>query len=429
MLTRWSEKSYNLRMYAVGKIGSYISRVTGTLHPFGGAVDIIVVQQPDGSFKSSPWYVRFGKFQGVLKAKEKVVNICVNGVDADFHMYLNQNGEAYFLKEVEVEDDDLVLSSASGNERGGILLDNQRILYSKSSNFDVDNLYPVDQNVLSKEQMLTRSTSQQLPVVSGRNSSKENQNEGEVDDSTPRRTDSLERVEYPANLLKAKLSTNLYSDKSTKDNVPSCSDSNMLVSEVYNVIQADEEKSQQLSSLYDGTKNSMDQESCSCTLQEDNQALENFFQKSTLEVSCSSTTENNAETSTVGEDNLEQKCEVVSEFVDESMLNSAGVLSGISGSDFQVLHPMELEACSDKQCDEEDRADKVQTILYCESSKALMVRKEDASNKLTQEMCISGGECGEVHFHTGFLQARIGPLSKVISKFCYAKLALTLSTI
>jgi len=68
-------------MYAVGKFGSLISRsvytVSGPFHPFGGAVDIVVVQQQDGSFKSSPWYVRFGKFQGVLKSREKVVNISV----------------------------------------------------------------------------------------------------------------------------------------------------------------------------------------------------------------------------------------------------------------------------------------------------------------------------------------------------------------
>lgn len=90
-------------MYAVGRLGSYITRgvstVSGPFHPFGGAVDIIVVQQQDGSLKSSPWYVRFGKFQGVLKVKERVVDIYVNGVEAGFQMYLNPKGEAYFLKE------------------------------------------------------------------------------------------------------------------------------------------------------------------------------------------------------------------------------------------------------------------------------------------------------------------------------------------
>ena len=94
-------------MYAVGKVGSLISRsvytVSGPFHPFGGAVDIVVVQQQDGSFKSSPWYVRFGKFQGVLKSREKVVDISVNGVDAGFHMYLDTNDEAYFLSKADHE--------------------------------------------------------------------------------------------------------------------------------------------------------------------------------------------------------------------------------------------------------------------------------------------------------------------------------------
>ncbi|KAL2481487.1 Phosphatidate phosphatase PAH1 [Abeliophyllum distichum] len=83
-------------MDMVGKVGSFF---TTPFHPFGGAVDIIVVKQQDGAFRSTPWYVRFGKFQGVLKGAEKVVRIEVNGVEADFHMYLDSAGEAYFVRE------------------------------------------------------------------------------------------------------------------------------------------------------------------------------------------------------------------------------------------------------------------------------------------------------------------------------------------
>lgn len=92
-------------MNVVGKVGSLISQgvysVATPFHPFGGAVDVIVVQQQDGSFRSTPWYVRFGKFQGVLKGAEKVVRITVNGVEANFHMYLDNSGEAYFIREVD----------------------------------------------------------------------------------------------------------------------------------------------------------------------------------------------------------------------------------------------------------------------------------------------------------------------------------------
>lgn len=92
-------------MNVVGKFGSLISQgvysVATPFHPFGGAVDIIVVQQQDGSFRSTPWYVRFGKFQGVLKGAEKIVRISVNGTEADFHMYLDNSGEAYFVREAD----------------------------------------------------------------------------------------------------------------------------------------------------------------------------------------------------------------------------------------------------------------------------------------------------------------------------------------
>ncbi|OWM82353.1 hypothetical protein CDL15_Pgr001927 [Punica granatum] len=105
-------------MNVVGKVGSLISQgvysVATPFHPFGGAVDIIVVQQQDGSFRSTPWYVRFGKFQGVLKGAEKIVRISVNGTEANFHMYLDNSGEAYFVREVDPGDE-------SENTAGGIL--------------------------------------------------------------------------------------------------------------------------------------------------------------------------------------------------------------------------------------------------------------------------------------------------------------------
>uniref|UniRef100_A0A6N2LDY4 phosphatidate phosphatase n=1 Tax=Salix viminalis TaxID=40686 RepID=A0A6N2LDY4_SALVM len=92
-------------MNVVGKVGSIISRGVYSFvipfHPFGGAVDVIVVQQQDGTFRSTPWYVRFGKFQGVLKGAEKIVRINVNDIEANFHMYLDNSGEAYFIKEIE----------------------------------------------------------------------------------------------------------------------------------------------------------------------------------------------------------------------------------------------------------------------------------------------------------------------------------------
>ncbi|GER43497.1 phosphatidate phosphatase LPIN3 [Striga asiatica] len=109
-------------MNVVGKVGSFITQgvysVATPFHPFGGAVDIIVVKQNDGSYRSTPWYVRFGKFQGVLKGAEKLVRIEVNGVEADFHMHLDNSGEAYFVREVDSdgEKDDNTPNGSKENE-------------------------------------------------------------------------------------------------------------------------------------------------------------------------------------------------------------------------------------------------------------------------------------------------------------------------
>uniref|UniRef100_A0AAR2LET7 phosphatidate phosphatase n=1 Tax=Pygocentrus nattereri TaxID=42514 RepID=A0AAR2LET7_PYGNA len=65
-----------------------------------GGIDVIVVRQPDGSLQCSPFHVRFGKL-GVLRSKEKVVDIEINGDPIDLHMKLGDNGEAFFVEENE----------------------------------------------------------------------------------------------------------------------------------------------------------------------------------------------------------------------------------------------------------------------------------------------------------------------------------------
>ncbi|XP_020584511.1 phosphatidate phosphatase PAH2-like [Phalaenopsis equestris] len=244
-------------MNAVGKLGSYISRgvytVSGPFHPFGGAVDIIVVQQPDGSFKSSPWYIRFGKFQGVLKTKEKIVIISVNGVEAGFHMHLDHKGEAHFLKDPDTEEgQDAILPQASGGEReerlgdtvegevailpqtsgsereeglrvtegGEVVISTQssgcereeilgdaQFTNTQSCKYDGDRRDSVSSNCAQNVKILTRTTSRRsgiLGLLFGRRSMKENALNGGVD-----RVNSLERAEIAADLLELKWSTNL----------------------------------------------------------------------------------------------------------------------------------------------------------------------------------------------------------------------------
>ncbi|KAI4809525.1 hypothetical protein KUCAC02_018400 [Chaenocephalus aceratus] len=65
-----------------------------------GCIDVVVVRQRDGTYQCSPFHVRFGKL-GVLRSKEKVIDIEVNGEPVELHMKLGDNGEAFFVKEAE----------------------------------------------------------------------------------------------------------------------------------------------------------------------------------------------------------------------------------------------------------------------------------------------------------------------------------------
>ncbi|XP_070774340.1 phosphatidate phosphatase LPIN2 [Enoplosus armatus] len=65
-----------------------------------GCIDVVVVRQRDGTYQCSPFHVRFGKL-GVLRSKEKVIDIEVNGEPVELHMKLGDNGEAFFVQESE----------------------------------------------------------------------------------------------------------------------------------------------------------------------------------------------------------------------------------------------------------------------------------------------------------------------------------------
>ncbi|CAN6466680.1 unnamed protein product [Victoria cruziana] len=228
-------------MNAVERLGSYISRgvytVSGPFHPFGGAVDIIVVEQQDGTFKSTPWYVKFGKFQGVLKRREKLVTVSVNGVEAEFHMFLDHKGEAYFLKEVDQDDDDGAPSATSSGEdtedgrrrkKGGRQpedLDTRR-----RSEPDEKSMNPA-RTVINENngKLLMRTNSRRsriLGLVFGRRSMKGDRRDGSGVD----RIDSLERAEIAADLLEVKWSTNLSdrTEEGTATNSSSLSSSFLL---------------------------------------------------------------------------------------------------------------------------------------------------------------------------------------------------------
>jgi len=71
-------------MNYLGKFISNFRHVYNEINPatLTGAIDIVVVEQPDGTFTCSPFHVRFGKI-GVLRSREKIVSdtsfISING--------------------------------------------------------------------------------------------------------------------------------------------------------------------------------------------------------------------------------------------------------------------------------------------------------------------------------------------------------------
>lgn len=92
-------------MQYVGKMGGYVYNQWNSLNPatLSGAIDIIVIEQPDGSLHCSPWHVRFGLFQ-IIKPLQKKIVLYVNGIKTDLPMKLGEGGEAFFVFETDSKD-------------------------------------------------------------------------------------------------------------------------------------------------------------------------------------------------------------------------------------------------------------------------------------------------------------------------------------
>ncbi|KAF7493493.1 Phosphatidate phosphatase LPIN2 [Sarcoptes scabiei] len=102
-----------------GKIISNISQAYSEINPatLTGSIDVIVVEQEDGTYLTSPFHVRFGKMS-VLRSREKIVDIEINGHPVEIHMKLGDGGEAYFLEECDDDNDDDDVKS-NQNEKNG----------------------------------------------------------------------------------------------------------------------------------------------------------------------------------------------------------------------------------------------------------------------------------------------------------------------
>ncbi|SCM05944.1 HAD superfamily protein, putative [Plasmodium chabaudi adami] len=101
--------------------GKIVSSVSNALDfnqaTLSGCIDIICIESEIESqikndkqinliYKSTPFHVRFGKTK-LLRSKEKIVNILVNGKSTNLHMKLGSAGEAYFVEKTyeDVEED------------------------------------------------------------------------------------------------------------------------------------------------------------------------------------------------------------------------------------------------------------------------------------------------------------------------------------
>ncbi|PGH28152.1 hypothetical protein AJ80_00042 [Polytolypa hystricis UAMH7299] len=87
-------------MQYVRSISGSVSKTWNSINPatLSGAIDVIVIEQEDGTLACSPFHVRFGKFS-LLRPYEKKVEFVVNGVKQDYSMKLGEGGEAFFVFE------------------------------------------------------------------------------------------------------------------------------------------------------------------------------------------------------------------------------------------------------------------------------------------------------------------------------------------
>lgn len=87
-------------MQYVRNLSDSVSTAWNSINPatLSGAIDVIVVEQDDGTLACSPFHVRFGKFS-LLRPYEKKVEFKVNGVKQPYSMKLGEGGEAFFVFE------------------------------------------------------------------------------------------------------------------------------------------------------------------------------------------------------------------------------------------------------------------------------------------------------------------------------------------
>ena len=67
----------------------------------GVTADCSSCGQEDGSLRSSPWYLRIGKYKVLRNPRDRAIKITVNEQLVDFEMKLSSTGDAYFTEETD----------------------------------------------------------------------------------------------------------------------------------------------------------------------------------------------------------------------------------------------------------------------------------------------------------------------------------------
>ena len=115
-------------------IQNFFSSVSEACSPkkgtLSGAMDVIVIERPDGTLASTPFYVKFGRFK-LLKSNNIKIDIVINDNYVNIPMELNKTGRAVFLREsVHKENENEIQQKNNADPEIASLLDNE---YSSES--------------------------------------------------------------------------------------------------------------------------------------------------------------------------------------------------------------------------------------------------------------------------------------------------------
>ncbi|KAM3425294.1 Phosphatidic acid phosphohydrolase 1 [Cercospora zeina] len=163
-------------MQYVRSITGSVSSTWNSINPatLSGAIDVVVVEQEDGSLACSPFHIRFGKFS-LLRPSEKKVEFKVNGQKVDFPMKLGVGGEAFFVFETHenvpeaLQTSPLVSPAASPELKASPL---QAPTLQEPDVFDLEkSALGIPQDGASRGKGHNRSTTEGTPILQHRTNS------------------------------------------------------------------------------------------------------------------------------------------------------------------------------------------------------------------------------------------------------------------